>query len=57
MTRVPPRECDIPAQAAASGQDGMLKGANMISSSHKRIPKKMYTTINWEQPKPTDFAE
>lgn len=45
------------SQGAASGQRGMLKGANMISSSHKRIPEKMLTTMKWEQPKPTDFEE
>lgn len=42
---------------AASGQRGMLKGANMISSSHKRIPEKTQPTRKWEEPKPTDFEE
>lgn len=35
----------------------MLKGANMISSSRKRIPEKIQPTRKWEQPKPTDFEE
>lgn len=38
------------SQGAASGQRGMLKGANMISSSHKRILEKIQPTRKWEQP-------